>query len=89
MNIQVAVFRVLMLCGDVVGYRRFGSPFCLRLHSEDGYWRFGGPYCLRLQFYFLYQRLGGPYCLRFHPEDGGSVVLRNSKFLSQHTVSQP
>jgi hypothetical protein len=32
---QVEVFRVLTPCSIVVGYHRFGSPFCW-LHPEDG-----------------------------------------------------
>jgi hypothetical protein len=38
-EIQVAVFWVMTLCGDVAGYRRFGGPYCLYLQGEvSGAW---------------------------------------------------
>jgi len=37
-----------------------------------------------------YQRFGGPCCSHFHPEDWGSMDLRNTGILTQHyTTSQP
>jgi len=126
MKIQVAVFWVMTPCSDVVGYRRFGGPCCLRLQGElDGAWteiqvvfwvmtpcrdvvghrRFGGPCCLCIKGELSgawieiqvvlrvmtlcsdvvgYQRFFIPY----HPEDGGSKVLRKVCVLPLHyTVS--
>jgi hypothetical protein len=38
-EIQVAVFWVMTPCSDVVGYRRFGGPYCLHLQGEfSGAW---------------------------------------------------
>jgi len=34
-KIQGAVFWILTPCNDVVGYRRFGGPYCPYLHSKD------------------------------------------------------
>jgi hypothetical protein len=36
MKVQVDVFCVVIPCGLVVGYRRFGGPCCLRLEGENG-----------------------------------------------------
>jgi hypothetical protein len=35
-KIQVEVFWVVTTCNVVVGYQRFGGPFCLHLQGEDG-----------------------------------------------------
>jgi hypothetical protein len=34
MIVHVMVLWVLIPCSDVVGYQRFGGPFCLHLHGE-------------------------------------------------------
>jgi len=33
MKIHVVVFWVVMPCGDIIGYRRFGRPSCLHLQG--------------------------------------------------------
>jgi len=35
-SFKVEVFWVVMSCSVVIGYRRFGGPYCLHSHSEDG-----------------------------------------------------
>jgi hypothetical protein len=38
-KIRVEVFWVMTPCSDVVGYRRFGGPYCLYLQGEvNGAW---------------------------------------------------
>jgi hypothetical protein len=36
MMIKFVALWVMKPCSDVVGYRRFGGPYCLYLHPADG-----------------------------------------------------
>jgi hypothetical protein len=81
-TIQAVVFWFMTPCSGMIGYQRFGGPYCLHLHwvvtpcsVMIGYQRFGGPYCLHLHWVVMphsdvvgCQRFGGPCCLLLQGE---------------------
>jgi hypothetical protein len=92
MKFQVAIFWVVTLCSDVVGYQCFGGPCCLHLQVVTlcndvlGYQRFGEPCCIHLQvvtpFSVVvgYQRFGGLYCIHLQVVTPFNVAVGYQSF---------
>jgi hypothetical protein len=82
-KIQVVVFWVMVKYSDVVGYRRFGGPHCLRNAV------FLRRHCT-VQLSKKNDDLNFEYIGIPLPEDGGSMIIRNVGIVPDHyTASGP